>query len=105
MGSDILTIQVDASGCKLDQKLGGICRFYIGVHGYEDSSFVLTASLNFRWAEPLRLLPGKASSGVVNASTYDYYAFVVDQSALELRVTLTPLTVNSDPDLYVLVDQ
>ena len=112
MGGDTISIQLgqaqgssDSIACPLDAMQSGTCRFYIGVRGFEASSFIISAMIDKAWESPMRLLAGKALVGTVNASRYRYYSFNVPQDAMEVHISLTPLTVDSDPDLFVIVDQ
>ena len=75
------------------------CYVYIGVYGYDSSSYSITAAA----AESTKVLQdGTPVRGSVGPHAYSYYRFTVRQHNRKLKISVTP--VSGDPDLVVSTD-
>lgn len=73
------------------------CDYYIGVRGYGNSSFVITAG-NFSGA-PLRLTDGVPQRGFISQGRTNRYLTTMLPHQPYLEISITPFT--GDPDVFV----
>ena len=90
-GPDAITI--DPS----DENYCSTCTYYIGVRSFQDTGYIITASLD---NTIVALIDGTATSSNLKAESYNYFKFYVDKNDAEVDIITTPFG-NGDPDLYV----
>lgn len=108
LGSDSLTLQYD----DLIEKrciptTSRPCELFLGVFGWRNSSYAITATVQDGFLSPVILLDGVSQSGMVEQSSYQYYKYYISvdearNNALpkSIKVILTP-TDSGDVDLYL----
>ena len=97
-GADTLTLQYwqieEQGGCQPDPgRVNGGCDLYIGVFGWENSSFTILASVDEGFQAPTALLDQLPQTGAVLTGQYKYYAYLVNVKSSEpisIKFTLTP---------------
>ena len=81
--------------CTANTNGGNYCRVFIGIYGYSESAYTITAALS---DATTLLQEGVPMSAAVNGSVYNYYKFTAT-AAIAYTFTLTP--VSGDPDMYI----
>lgn len=94
-GADVVTIAPGSQGYCAP------CTYYVGVFGWDNATFRITARSGF--ADPMPLVYGVSQPGVVAAGSWDQYYSSFDWSAPTVFVQLS--TQFGDPDLYVYVSR
>lgn len=96
VGADTLSIPFGSLGACVPQPPNP-CSYYIGVQGFTDSSFTITAYLHSD--QPVLLLDGRPQNGVVNATVLDQYYMPIQPNTTGIDITLIPRS--GDSDLFV----
>jgi hypothetical protein len=98
-GDDTLTIQSTeySHTCVPNPATAKHCDFYIGVYGFINTSYTLTASMDTGFENPVALLDGQPQAGHVAAGKYTYYRYkvAVANTSIPSSITFT-LTVKFD---------
>jgi hypothetical protein len=112
LGADTLTLQFDdiKSHCVPVPSLGKGCDFFVGVYGWQNSSYAITVTVNDGFLSPILLMDQMPTSGHVGKGGYQYFKYFVRSTPpgphssipLALQFVLTP-TGGSDVDLYMTV--
>ena len=105
-GADTLTLQVSMLSpfCIPDLSIGKACDIYIGVLGWQNSSYTLEANLNNGFESRISLMDGQPQTGAVAVGMYVYYEYQVGSASSNknnpLRFSLSSLS-GSDLDLFL----
>eukprot|EP00499_Haloplacidia_sp_CaronLabIsolate_P003203 CAMPEP_0196770370 /NCGR_PEP_ID=MMETSP1104-20130614/1097_1 /TAXON_ID=33652 /ORGANISM="Cafeteria sp., Strain Caron Lab Isolate" /LENGTH=2418 /DNA_ID=CAMNT_0042140481 /DNA_START=96 /DNA_END=7352 /DNA_ORIENTATION=+ len=94
LSRESITIQsTDARAC---HGSGADCRYVVGVYGFEDASFVLTASSS---QDIVTLQDNTPYSDSVTQGGYNHYHFSLVTAHEDITVLITPVT--GDPDVFI----
>lgn len=113
IGADSITIQYSdiAKHCKPDPTRGRSCDFSIGVYGWRNTSYSISARVNDGFLSPSVLLDQLPISDSVATGSYQYYKYFVSVpppgegtkgAPLSIKFILTP-TGSGDIDLYLTI--
>lgn len=98
-GADTLTLQYSdiAKHCVPDPtRAGGECDFFVGVFGWQNSTFTILAAAKEGFRSPITLLDLAPQSGAVLTGEYAYYKYLInvasggDALPVDVKFTLTP---------------
>lgn len=101
LGADTLTLQHSdfKSRCEPDPAIGKACDFYIGVYGWRNSSYAVSATVDDGFQSPTLLIDQLPASGSVSQGGYRYFMYYVSidppgpnsrAEPLALQFLLTP---------------
>ena len=113
-GADSLTLQyTDTSKhCVPNPAVSGKhCDVFIGVYGWQNTTFTILANVDEGFRAPSTLLDQVPQTGYVGTSQYTYYKYAVSvphtggasSPALDIKFSLTP-TDDGDADLFLLIE-
>ena len=100
-GGDTITVQYQdiTKRCTPVPSTGKGCDFYVGVYGWKNSSYTLTAKVDDGFRTPTLLLDQHPQSGHVDLGGYQYYKYLVSvdppgprskAAPIDIKFVLTP---------------
>ena len=107
LGADVMTIQSESLSCRPVESSSAPCDVYIGVYGWQNTTYIITVSSDSGFASPATLIDGQPQNDAVDHGKYKYYQFTVtgrvSGSALSITdaITFTLTPTEGDVDLYV----
>jgi hypothetical protein len=88
----------------------GECVAYFGVHASSASTgsgeFKILAELDNNFNNSISLSAGHPMMGCARSAGFTYYEHQIDKNSIDrVTITLTPLSLTADPDLYVTIGE
>jgi hypothetical protein len=104
LGAECFFVNLEdfCTGNKVDSD--GVCLVFFGVYGRKGNNgqYKILAERDNAFNSTIKLSAGEPLLGCVRNQGMTYYQHLVDNNHLSrVTITLTPLTLSSDPDLYV----
>lgn len=94
-GADMTTVQYSdiAKHCVPNPSTGKACDFFLGVYGWQNSSYSITAKVDDGFLSPTLLIDQMPQSGQVDIGGYQYYKYFVSVEPPSAHSKSIPLAI------------
>ena len=103
-GADTLTLQWSEISKRCVPRptvIGGDCDIYIGVFGWQNTSFTVMANVDEGFRSPITLIDQSPQSGFVGNEEYIYYKYSIsvptggNSPPTDIKFTMTPIGIEN----------